>query len=248
MKKLLLILILAAAPAWSATFRACSSGTGTSTSVTMTEPSGTAQGDLVFATLSIENTDTPAIPATWSNNAPNTSGVPTAMSQQATTGGAAFVMRGYWVYRNASAPSYQWTWTNSTFFSWITCSHSSVCPDGVVWSAGAVRDNTSAATFPAITGGSTTELALMDWRGYTFSNATAGAPPTGWTERVDAATPDHEAATFQQTSIGAVGSVTGASYTGTNSTAAAIMIAMRNTCIGQPPNGANSNKEVWTLK
>lgn len=221
-----------AAPA----FRAISTAGGsTAANITGTEPTGGAQDDIYVAHLYIESDTAVTAPAGWSNTFNGTT-----MMAECNTATRAFRSYAYWIRRGASAPALQWTFSSS-FRGLSIAAYSGALASGDPWSFGttAVRDDTTAATFPAVSGTTSDADEKLVWMGGDFIGGSASTQPTGFTERLDAgAAPggDLVAADKDQAAAGATGSITGASYTGANGTTSSLMGGLRPAAVatGQP--------------
>lgn len=212
-----------AAPA----FRAISTAGGSAAAnITGTEPTGAAENDILVAHLYIESDTAVTAPSGWSNSFNGAT-----MLAECNTAGRAFRSYAYWIRRGASAPALTWTFLSS-FRGLSIAAYSGALASGDPWSFGttAVRDDETAATFPAVSGTTTDADEKLVWMGGDFIGGTASVPPTDFNERLDAgAAPggDLVAADKDQAAAGATGSITGASYTGSNGTTTALMGGLR---------------------
>lgn len=188
------------------------SAAGTAANLTLTEPASSADNDIEIAVLYVEGVAGPAVtaPAGWSNTFNGTT-----MQANITVGSDDFRLYLYWI-RRSGAPALQWTFT-STFRAGFIIGYSGCLTSGDPFSFGttAVRDDTTANSFPAVSGTTLDANEMLVWFGGDFIGGTSSAPPTSFTERFDSGTQaDLAAGEKAQAAVGGTGSITGASYSG----------------------------------
>lgn len=199
---------------------------GTAANAIGIEPSGDVDNDILVACLFLENETPPALtgPSGWSNTFNGTT-----MLATLSTAGKRFKLTAWWI-RRSGTPALTWTFTSS--FSDLTISaYSGAATSGDPWSFGAsaVRDDNASATFPALSGTTLDAGEMLSWCGGNWDGGTAGAPPTSFNERADCSgnTSDMEVADLIQAAAGGTGSITGASWTGSVSTAGSLLGGLR---------------------
>jgi hypothetical protein len=110
--------------------------------------------------------------------------------------------------------------------------------------AQAVRDDTSAKTYPNVSGTTDTANELLTWGGRFFTESSSGnTQPTGFTERNDGVGLSALLADLAQASAGSTGTVTGASFgSASNHPATSIMAGLKSVSAGggdiTPPVGS----------
>lgn len=200
---------------------------GTAANATGVEPSGGLDNDIYVACLFLENETPPAVtaPSGWANTFNGTTMVATLTA----TAGKRFKLYGYWI-RRSGTPALGWTFTSS--FRELTISaYSGALTSGDPWSFGAtaVRDDNASTAYPALSGTTLDANEMLSWCGGTWDGGTAGVPPTSFNERADTSgnTSDMEVADLVQAAAGGTGSITGASWTGSVSTAGSLLGGLR---------------------
>lgn len=201
----------------------------TAANVTGTEPTGSADNDILIAFLFIESDTAITAPSGWSNTFNGTT-----MLMECNNASGACRMYAYWI-RRSGVPALVWSHA-SAFRELVIVGYSGAITTGDPWSFGtsAVRDDLTANTYPAVSGTTAVANEMLIWGGGNFQGGTAGTPPTGFTERVDSNgnASDIEVAEKAQAAAGATGSITGASYTGSNSTTGVLFGGLK------PPSAA----------
>lgn len=199
----------------------------TAADITATEPASCATNDIEVATLLRESTTAITGATGWSQSFNGTT-----MSVD-TTAGTPYRVTNWWIRRTGSAPSLTWTFASSFRGIAIVCYSGAVTSgDPFDIATSALRDTLLAKTWPNVSGSTSTTDELLIWVGNGSDVGGAGTPPTGFTERADAAT-GMEIADLAQAATGTTGTVTGGLYGGgTNNTTDTAFVSLKSTSGG----------------
>lgn len=190
---LIVCLALARPVAASCAFRtsAIATGSGTGTSVTMTAPTGAADGDILIAELYFENTtDTLTHATSWT----------TVRSDNRAT---SFRVNIDWL-RRSGTPNLQWSWTTSVFFQYIIAAYSGCLAAGDPTDGNNGGNNSSTVPFRVTTFTTAANGDVLVVVNNMFSGCIP-TTPTGFSSRQNAATGSF--ADLQQATAGATGNV-----------------------------------------
>lgn len=207
-------------------FRSLSTVVATTNSLTGTDPTGAAADDILIGLLYRETATGNAVtpPSGWSNSFNGTT-----VDLYSTVGGQDFNIKPYWIRRGSSAPALTWGSATSVFSEILVAAYSGAVSSGDPWSflASAIRDNTSATTFPDTSGTTLDANELLIWSGVNWVGGTTSTQPTGFTERLDLTGNDFTLADLVQASAGATGTVGSASWSGTAGAAVSLLFGLR---------------------
>lgn len=181
----------------------------TATNITPVEPTGAAENDILVAHLYIESDTGVTAPSLWSNTFRGTVAL-----QECDTASNTFRHYAYWIRRGASAPAL--TWTHASAFRGITVIAFQGCvttEDPFSFFTQSKRDDTTARTYPDLSGTTLTADELLSWVGRFYTEPVASnTQPTGWTERQDGGSTSALIADLAQAVAGGTGTVTGAIF------------------------------------
>lgn len=188
--------------------------------ITGTEPTGTTVDDIMIACLYHESSATVTPPAGWTN-------VFNGVTMFTSTSDEWVNI--YWIRRGASAPSFTWTFALGGAAQITILSYSGALNTGDPFSFGvqAVRNDSTATTFPAVTGTTAVANEMLVWFSNNFNGVSTYTVPTGFTLRATQVPDDTGAAEKAQAVAGSTGSVTGGSWTATAGTAISSMVGLR---------------------
>jgi hypothetical protein len=152
-------------------------GSAATTTVTVSKPSGLADGDVLVAQITADANPTIATPAGWSL-------ATTARS----VGTSAKLFAFYRVVTNAASEPASYSWTTSTAVKWNAGIAAFRGVDTTaVWVAAATgATNTTAATSLTVPAATTTSGALLVGGVALNSSSVAVTPPSSWTENLEA--------------------------------------------------------------
>jgi hypothetical protein len=143
---------------------------------TGTEPTGTAQNDIMIAlALCSDSSTSLGAPSGW-----------TVVTSGASAGNFKYNLA--WIRRGASAPSLTWTMSGAFYREVYILSYSGATPSGTPYGAtadGGVQINVSTPNGPAVTTTAANSLVLSIFVHWSGSGAGGWTKPTGYTQRSD---------------------------------------------------------------
>ena len=190
-------------------FRAASTvASGSGTTITVTKPTGTTDGDLLVAVIMSDNT-TPTAPAGWARTSVNNTAIPSSNYELNT------------YYKIASSEGASWSWTiTSSIYEGFVCAYTGVHATPAIAASENTSTSNASCTGTSVT--TATQNALIILVGATTSSSNI-VPPGTMTERVDSS---GSLSTFLcdevQGSVGASGNKT-ATWDGTDNWASHLL-------------------------
>lgn len=188
-------------------------------------------GDILRVDLYVETDNAVTVPSGWTQMA----------LAEANVAGDDYRHYAYWKRASGEGASWTWSWTGSTGRSARAVAYLGARASGDPWSFidSQVRDTTAAATYPAVSGTTLDADELLTWCGGMYQNPSAHTPPTSFTEIEDTSGDTLYLTEKAQATAGATGSITGASYTGTNGPTTVILAGLRPVATTQSDHSAS---------